>query len=190
MQPLSRVFSTPIVVFDTETTGVSRRDRIVEFAAIRVERGRQPISYSTLVNPEMNIPFAAQRVHKISDSMVANAPVFGAIQPAISRLFSGAHVFAHNLNFDRRMLKQDCSRTGTRLDFLGLCTLKLARQLHPGRSGRGAHTLDSMLRIHGITNDKAHRAMADATATLKLLQAFVSHDPATVGSFINNSIEL
>jgi len=85
-------FPRPVVVFDTETTGTSRTDRLVEFAAIRFERGCEPVAYSTLINPGIPIPYAAQRVHHITDTMVATAPTYREVHLRIVKLFSGADV--------------------------------------------------------------------------------------------------
>lgn len=173
-------FPRPIVVFDTETTGTSRQDRLVEFAAIRFESGYAPVVYSTLINPGMPIPYGAQRVHNISDRMVASAPIYRQIHSRVAALFSGADVFAHNLSFDRRFLQQECDRIGRPLSFSGHCTLKIARKIYPGRSGRGAHTLDTVARLCGVQNPNAHRALADVQTLARVLAHFTSNRPEHV----------
>jgi DNA polymerase III epsilon subunit-like protein len=175
-------FPRPVLVFDTETTGTSRQDRLVEFAAIRFERGSRPIKFSTLINPCMPISFGAQRVHNISDAMVVRAPIYQQIHPKIVALFSGADVFAHNLAFDRRFLQQESERIGQPFSFIGHCTLKLARRIYPERSGRGAHTLDAMARLCGVLNPNAHRALADVQTTARVLATFALKHPEIVQS--------
>jgi DNA polymerase III epsilon subunit-like protein len=173
-------FPRPVVVFDTETTGTSNQDRIVEFAAIRFERGCAPVKYSTLINPNMPISYGAQRVHNISDRMVASAPIYRQIHSRIAALFSDADVFAHNLPFDRRFLQQECDRIGHSFSFSGHCTLKIARKIYPGRSGRGAHTLDTVASLCGVQNPNAHRALADVQTLARVLVHFTSNRPEHV----------
>lgn len=65
------------VVFDLETTGTSCTcDEVVEISAVKVQDGQVVEEFSTLVNPQMSIPFWATEVNGITDKMVANAPTF------------------------------------------------------------------------------------------------------------------
>ncbi|MDE5680691.1 MAG: DNA polymerase III subunit epsilon, partial [Lachnospiraceae bacterium] len=48
------------VVFDLETTGLSpAKDEIIEISGIKVQNGAVEEEFSTLVNPNMPIPWAA-----------------------------------------------------------------------------------------------------------------------------------
>ena len=65
------------VIFDLETTGISCiTDKVVEISAVKVLKNKVVDKFSTLVNPEMKIPFRASQVNHITDDMVKNAPVF------------------------------------------------------------------------------------------------------------------
>ena len=70
-----------VVVLDTETTGLSKSDRIVELAAIEVEprTGRIGPTVHRRVNPGKPIPRAATRIHGIRDADVRDEPSFGAL---------------------------------------------------------------------------------------------------------------
>jgi DNA polymerase-3 subunit epsilon len=174
---------SPMVVFDTETTGTGAQDRVVEFGAVRFERGQAPQSHAFLINPQILMPYYAERVHGISDAMVARAPKIREVWPQIEAVFSGAFVLAHNLPFDRRMLEQEAERLGRTFAVEGRCTLKLAKRMHPERLGRGAHTLEGLSRLYGIPNPEAHRALGDAQATAHLLAAFVAQQPEVVREY-------
>ena len=178
---------SPMVVFDTETTGTGAEDRLVEFGAVRFERGQAPQAHTFLINPQILMPFYAQRVHGISDNMVARAPTIREVWPQIEAVFSGAVVLAHNLAFDRRMLAQEADRIGKTFAVEGRCTLKLAKLVHPERRGRGAHTLENLSRLHGIPNPEVHRALGDAQTTAHLLAAFVAREPEVVRAFLVGS---
>ena len=174
------LFPRPIVVFDTETTGTSKRDGILEFAAIRLEPGVAPVSVSWLVRPDCPINPRAEAVHGISERMVRDSPSFVERLPEIRDVMDGAVPVAHNLAFDLRMLNQDLNRHGFQVKAGGVCTLKLARAVHPERSGRGAHTLGSLAGIHGISVGNAHRALDDVRVLVQILAAFSTSHPELV----------
>ena len=178
------IFDRPVVVFDTETTGTGRADRLVEFGGVRFEPGRSPLAYATLVCPEIPIPWQAQRVHHISEAMVADQPTFERVLPDIVDFFDGALVFAHNLSFDERLLRQSAEVTGGSIAFDGLCTVRLARRIHPERRGRGAHSLSGLAELYGLQNPAAHRALGDAETTARLLACFVRRSPEVVATFV------
>ena len=56
-------------VLDTETTGLSETDEIVEIAIIRLDDGSEVIN--TLVNPSIPISKEATAIHGITDDMAA-----------------------------------------------------------------------------------------------------------------------
>lgn len=63
------------VIFDLETTGTScTTDEVVEISAIKVVDGKVVEEFSTLVNPQMPIPYWATEVNGITDTMVADSP--------------------------------------------------------------------------------------------------------------------
>jgi len=178
------IFEQPVVVFDTETTGTGRSDRLVEFGGIRFEQGRPPVAFATLIRPGIPIPWHAQNVHNISEQMVAGQPSFDRVLPDIEDFFEGALVFAHNLSFDARLLRQSAEVTGQCMDVDGLCTVRLARRVHPERKGRGAHSLAGLAALYGIENPAAHRALGDAETTARLLGCFVQRAPEVVAAFV------
>jgi DNA polymerase-3 subunit epsilon len=178
------IFEQPVVVFDTETTGTGRSDRLVEFGGLRFEPGQAPILFATLIRPGIPIPWHAQNVHNISEQMVAGQPSFDRVLPDIVAFFEGALVFAHNLSFDERLLRQSAEVSGGSIDFDGRCTVRLARRIHPERRGRGAHSLSGLADLYGLENPAAHRALGDAETTARLLACFVRRSPEVVATFV------
>ena len=70
-------YTPDYVVFDLETTGISRvYDEVVEISAVKVRGGKVVDEFSTLVNPGRHIPSGASQVNGITDQMVAYAPRF------------------------------------------------------------------------------------------------------------------
>lgn len=150
------------VALDTETTGFSsERDRIVEIGLVRFRNGDVLDTSSWLVNPGIEIPWYAKKVHGISDSMVADKPGCAAILPEVTRFIADAPLLAHNARFDLRFLESEYLRaelsppTNACFD-----TLKLARKWFPESR---SHSLKNLLEHLEIPPENGfHRAMADA----------------------------
>jgi len=63
------------IVLDVETTGLDyKKERIIEFAAVRLENGVIKDKYETLINPQQHIRKSSMAVHGITEEMVADQP--------------------------------------------------------------------------------------------------------------------
>lgn len=95
-----------ILFFDTETTGNTPTDRIVQLAI--KERGVQTPVLNELFKAPMPIPFEASAVHHISNKMIEGKPLFqeSSHYQEIKDLFESPEtiVVAHNAAFDVGML--------------------------------------------------------------------------------------
>lgn len=110
------------IVFDLETTGLSPRCRIVEFAC-ELTSNREVIGrYETIMHPGRMV--GPTRIHGITDEMVAVAPRFEEVAGSIARLFVGRVPVAHNLRFDWSVLRTEFSRSGVDIppEPRGICT--------------------------------------------------------------------
>jgi DNA polymerase-3 subunit epsilon len=155
------------VMLDLETTGGSAaNDRITEIAAVRVENGVEVARWSSLVNPQTPIPPFIQSLTGITDAMVANAPTFETLAPALFELLDGAVFVAHNVRFDHGFVQQALERLNRPLKVKTLCTVRLSRKLYPQHKGHG---LDAITQRHGLHNQARHRAMGDVDVVLAWL---------------------
>lgn len=145
------------VVIDVETTGVTRFDRICEIGMTKITDGSIVDKFETLINPDMRITNTV--FHGIEDWMVGDAPFFEDVAWQIARFIRGAVLIAHNAPFDMRFMRYEFQRLGTDLSHYALCTLRLARRLHPFYP---YHRLDYLLGRYHIVNEWPHRAGADA----------------------------
>ena len=68
----------PVLIVDTETTGLRASDRACDIALVRFERGKQVAAVDSLINPLMPIPAEASAIHHITDDMVTDAPSMAA----------------------------------------------------------------------------------------------------------------
>jgi DNA polymerase III epsilon subunit-like protein len=160
----------PTVVVDTETTGTRPGiDRVVQFAAVRFERGQVVDEFESLVNPGIPIPAEATEIHGITDDMVAGAPTIEqalASMSCMTVLWCGpVQLAAYNADFDRDMLPP----IGSDPRWPWLDPLVLVRDVDRYAKGKGRHQLGAACARHGIELTGAHGALADARAAGQLL---------------------
>ena len=159
------------VVLDLETTWlIPYREWITEIAAIKCENWEIIDEFQTLINPERHIPNWIVRLTWITNEMVADAPTIGEVMPKFSDFLGDAIIVWHNVSFDFRFLSYyhyQCM--GCYLENETLCTLKIARRLLPELPNKKLWTV---CEYFWITNERAHRAMWDTRATLKVLQRY------------------
>ena len=160
--------SLSYVVVDVETTGGQPPGhRIIEFAAAVVRKGEIVDAFETLVNPERPIPTFVARLTNINWQMVKNAPTFAAIAGRVIDTLEGNVFVAHNAAYDWQYVSHEVTRTtGARLVGPRLCTVRLARQLHPHLPRR---SLDHIANYYGVEINGRHRAGGDALATAHCL---------------------
>jgi DNA polymerase-3 subunit epsilon len=105
------------VALDTETTGMDpMRDRIVEFAAVKLHPDGRRETFRTLVNPKEPIPPEASRVHGITDETVRDAPTFAETAREVILFLAGADLTGYNIHrFDLPILKAEFERIGMEL---------------------------------------------------------------------------
>ena len=161
----------PFTVFDVETTGMSPvRDRIVEIAALRIDKDGSRKRYSTLVNPERRIPFAVSRVHHITDHMVVDAPTFEQVGAQFMSFAAGSTLVAHNARFDLSFLQESLARCGMApWEGKTMDSLRLVRTTHPGLPSYKLQDLRITLDLE-CADGTAHRAGSDVEWTAVLLQ--------------------
>lgn len=168
------LFSHPLVLIDLETTGFSPNwDRVIELAALRLERGKVPRVLSTLIDHGGRSTGAAE-IHGISRQMLKGAPAFDELLDVLRPLCSGALMVAHNASFEERFLKAELERVGGSWGLPRLCTMMLSRRLFPHRKGRGAHSLEGIASELGYRIQGHHHALADVLSLNALFGRMVN----------------
>ena len=155
-----------VVVFDTETTGMSNQDEICQIAAIEYERGVETRTMNEYLTPTCPMNPFAEQVHGLSHGFLEAHGIPPAV--GIDRFFSflGGDVLlvAHNLPFDMRMLNNVCIQYGllhARTDIETCDTLALARFARPDL---GCYTLENLVGALGTEGMNSHDALDDAHA--------------------------
>lgn len=163
----TNIWDLPLVVIDTETTGLPPDGRVCEIAAVRFERGVHVAKFCSFIKPGCPIPEAATAIHKIKDSDVAGAPTLPEVAADLLKLCDGAVTCAYSAPFDKGMLHaeiqgEDCHAFDPTQSWVDI--LVLVRHFQRFASGSGRHKLSNVCTRMGIVLDNAHRADSDALA--------------------------
>ncbi|MDN4522843.1 ATP-dependent DNA helicase DinG [Fictibacillus fluitans] len=157
------------VVIDVETTGNSpaRGDRVIQIGAVVVENNIIVDRFSSFVNPEKPIPPFIEQLTGINDEMVADAPLFEEVAPAILQMLEGSYFVAHNVLFDLNFLQEEFENSGYRR-FSGpmIDTVELSRVL---LLQADSYQLGQLADYLGIVHENPHQADSDAEVTAHLL---------------------
>jgi DNA polymerase-3 subunit epsilon len=155
------------IVLDTETTGLDPKQghRIIEVAAIELNgRKVSERSFHRYLNPEREIDEGAAAVHGLTLDRLQDEPRFAEIAPALLEFISGAELIIHNAPFDMGFLNAELARLDLPpLENQVLDTLKLAKELHPGKK----NNLNALCDRYFI--DNAHRTLHGALLDTELL---------------------
>jgi CBS domain-containing protein len=162
------------VALDTETTGLDARTaRLVQIAALRLSGGNllPEERFEALVNPGRPIPQSAIAVHGITDAMVAGAPPFSAITPALEAFTGTATIIGHTIRYDLAILHREYAVAGRPAPpFRALDVRTLAQLAAPTLADYGLERLCEWL---GVTIVGRHTATGDARAAGEVFLALV-----------------
>lgn len=168
-----------VVVFDTETTGISNADEIIQLAAAEYVCGKLKRTLDLYMIPSCPIHPAAEAVHHITMPFLLE---YG-MKPceALARFFDflGGNVLlvGHNIRFDFRMLQNSCCK----YDFecvpreVSFCdTIAFAKKMVPGLEH---YRLGYLIEALGIPGENSHNALDDALACGELFFDLVRRVP-------------
>jgi DNA polymerase III epsilon subunit len=150
-----------LIVLDVETTGLDfLREKIIEFAAVKLVNGEITEEFQTLINPEQEIRHSSIKIHGITQEMVENQPTMAEVLPQIADFIQNYDIIGHNVIFDFNFLNQAYLKyfekplTNHRID-----TQYLFREVFPEEF---SHGLGALLKRFDVEPNERHRAMADA----------------------------
>jgi len=179
------------IAFDIETTGfLAGADQIVELAGVRFKEYQPVESFVALVDPGIEIPAGAQRIHGISNEMVKGKPSIEKVLEDFAAFCGDTPLVAHNAPFDAEFLKTDILKfespapKGKIFD-----TCAMARKVLPGMPNYKLGTLVDQLKI---PSSEFHRAEADSRYCgflfgHMILKIFQKGEPIHLENLINLS---
>ncbi len=161
-----------IVVFDIETTGLSKdTERITEIGAVKLRNMEVVEEFQTFVNPEKPIPASNTEITGITDDMVKDAPHEKEALNDFIKFVGNAVLVAHNAQFDTGFIRIACERQGIEYEIRSVDTLALCRAALPHLRN---HKLDSVAKEYKLGNFNHHRAVDDAKILTKIYQRLIS----------------
>ncbi len=170
----------PYIVFDTETTGVGRNDRVCEVTVALCRNGEIEEAVSSLVNPGCSINPEAAAIHGITDDDVINAPELYSLSGKIIALLErGAPWVAHNMSFDTRFLDRGIPKSMWPHGIPTLCTMNYAKHKHPILSRYSRHKLIDVavtLDISVASEQQTHRSMDDVVLLARIVPKLVGNE--------------
>jgi DNA polymerase-3 subunit epsilon len=155
------------ILLDTETTGLNARlgDRVIEIGCIELlSRNVTERHFHRYLNPEREIEAGALAVHGLSSEFLQDKPKFAEIAAEFAEFVGGAELVIHNAPFDVGFLNNELALAGgaaLEQACAGVVdTLKLARELHPGRR----NSLDALCERYTVDHSgrTLHGALLDA----------------------------
>ena len=156
------------IVLDTETTGLEHRQghRIIEIGCVElIGRKLTGRHYHQYINPQRDIDDGAAEVHGITQSFLADKPLFADIAQEFLEFISGAELIIHNAPFDLgfldaefKLLNQGQPKINSICDVID--TILMARKKHPGQK----NNLNALCKRYGVDNSQRdlHGALLDS----------------------------
>jgi len=148
------------IVLDIETTGLDyKREKILEFAAVKLENGIIVDEYETLINPQQEIKQSSINIHHITPDMVENSPTIEEVMPKILDFIKDYPIIGHNVVFDYSFLNRACGELYDKsIDNPRIDTYQMYKEVFPDDP---SHGLESLMNRYKIDFPLRHRAMAD-----------------------------
>lgn len=173
-----------IVVFDTETTGLplhpdaplEKQPKIIELGAALLDaRGEVVDTFQQLLHPGEDVTAEITKITGITNEQLVGQPRFADVLPQLREFFGRAFaVFAHNLPFDRSLLRFELRRAECE-DFPWPAAEYCTVGLHRGEWGRNPKLLELYEKTMGRPLAQTHRALDDVMALVEVIRARELH---------------
>jgi len=179
IQRARQILAYDPIFIDTETTGFSPEDVVIEIGVVNLAG---ETLFESLFKPVIPIPPDSIAVHGINESMVADAPSWTDSWDALQGVLAGRFVGMYNAEFDLRMMKQTHQRYWLEWpmeDKYFFCVMKLYAAFYGEISTRGRgyrlHKLEAAGAACEIPLPNSHRAVDDALLTAELFKYIANY---------------
>lgn len=160
---------TNYVIIDVETTGLDpSKDELIEVAALKIMNNSIVDSFSSLINPGIEISDFITNLTGISNTDLISAPCCKDVLNLLKDFISDDILIGHNVHFDINFLYDNFEKyCGFYLTNNLVDTLRLSRKYFSLAPSQRLSELAKYLQIPSATN---HRALADCNTTYSLYQ--------------------
>jgi DNA polymerase III epsilon subunit-like protein len=154
------------IVTDTETTGISGNDQVVEIAAIKVRDFKIVDEFQCYVIPSIAITPDAQRVHGLSmDFIRKNGKDAKTAFLQFKMFLEDLPVIGHNVTFDKNKIEYHSSLVGPKVELnIAYDTLQISRKIMQMPDHKLENIIDRLNLRNGL---KSHSALDDVKATYR-----------------------
>ena len=176
-----RINDPNTIIVDVETTGLLTRDPQTEVVSLSMVNSQGRPILAALVNPQRPIPLDAQKIHKIDDREVKNAPPFPVIGDLASVLMAGKHIVAFNAGFDVHLLVHLMGKYDIPVpEFEVSCAMEMYAQfVGDWAKSKGDYKWQKLPKL---AYGSAHDSLVDCQSTLLLMKKMAgdfSDEPKT-----------
>lgn len=160
-----------VIVFDTETTGLTSNDEVVQIAAIEYVKGVKTRTFSVYLRPSVPLNPEAAAVNGLTDEFLrehGHEPK-EVLEHFVDFVGENCLLVAHNLPFDLRMIEQGFKKYGVRGNgkkVLGCDTRNFVKEMN--YPGIPSHHLRVCVDYFALDAKNSHEALDDADACGKL----------------------
>ena len=168
-----------LIVFDLETTGLPKAEgsdldmqpKIIEFGAIKLTEELIEVDrLEFFCNPKHLLDPKITKITGITDDMLKDEKPFIAHLDRLNEFFLGTkRMFAHNLGFDRKILKFELERldkvTSFPWPYEHTCTVEVGQRVW----GKMRKLGDIYEELFEEKIEGSHRSMNDVEATLRII---------------------
>lgn len=153
---------------DIETTGFDPlKDEVLEVGFVFFEVNKKGIvlneEYTQVFKPSREVPAKILGLTGISQKELDEASKFSEHREVIQTKLKDSVIVGHNIIFDIKFLES----LGIKFSGLTIDTLDLVQWLLPTHH---SYNLENLMHFFGISHKDAHRALADAKASLQVLE--------------------
>lgn len=164
------------VIFDLETTGLSKEDEIIEIGAIKVVNGNEIASFEELVKPNNPIPPFATIINGITNEMVKNARNITEVLVDFLSFIKGFSLVGHNISsFDIPFLKRVSEEKLNIIIENDYVDTKYYAQYRV--SDIENYQLGTVCKYFDINYSDAHRALADCRMNKECYERLAKIEP-------------
>ena len=156
------------VVIDTETTGMTANDEVIELAVVDMDG---TVLYDSTFCPLTQVNCYASAVNHLTNDCLCDSPEFTDEWSKIKAFIGNKKILAHNAKFDKRMIKQTLEKYNIdssvveSLFFGCYDSVSIAKKYLDLPS----YSLENIAHALGIKRAESHRAADDCIMTLEVL---------------------
>lgn len=172
---LLKAFPKGVTAFDLEMTGLSAvADKIIEIAAVKIDRHGEVSTFHTLVNPQAPIPERSIQFHNITNDMVRGLPGLKKPLAEFHKFFGDLPLVAHNAQFDASFIVRGMHEHNLPFslsDVYDSCKMARGTYKKTDKNKELApenYKLSTLADFYGLTFNH-HQALDDAAIALKIM---------------------